>query len=276
MNISPPMISKTFSDIQDNVITIVYKSHRSKYEKCCWWAEIWEKDEIINTAISTDGSWQRPGFSSLNGLVTVIVHTLPDIIGNRGKTKNCYACKLWKGKKGEIRSHQNQLRRDGRHCRLRQKKNPVMPVVLIRRSSSFFWTTFPGNLDMTWTVVVKCSVSWCYHFESWLQNLRSPFWIWFKNSCKGHQSNVLNYLGKVKIADFSCVFFTSIPPYVSKNWVIRVWLGRFIEGFVGTCCPLMLTCRPISHSILLLPCIFCMLKEKWAFRKLLLIFRFRS
>ena len=33
MNISPPMTSKTFSDIQDNVIPS-YKSNRSKYQKC--------------------------------------------------------------------------------------------------------------------------------------------------------------------------------------------------------------------------------------------------
>ena len=31
-----------------------------------------KKDEIIKTTISTDASWQRRGFSSLNGLVTVI------------------------------------------------------------------------------------------------------------------------------------------------------------------------------------------------------------
>ena len=31
-------------------------------------------DEIVNTAISIDGTWQRRGFSSLNGVVTVIVY----------------------------------------------------------------------------------------------------------------------------------------------------------------------------------------------------------
>ena len=63
------------------------------------------KDEIINTTISTDGSWQRRGFSSLNGVVTV--NTFPNIIGNnyRVKTKNSHACKFWKGKKGPKADH---------------------------------------------------------------------------------------------------------------------------------------------------------------------------
>ena len=59
-----------------------------------------KKDEIINTTISTDGSWQRRGFSSLNGLVTVIANDIGKCIDYRVKTKNCHVCKLWKGKKG--------------------------------------------------------------------------------------------------------------------------------------------------------------------------------
>ena len=29
-------------------------------------------DEVVNTIISTDGTWQRRGFSSRNGVVTII------------------------------------------------------------------------------------------------------------------------------------------------------------------------------------------------------------
>ena len=63
------------------------------------------KDEIINTTISTDGSWQRRGFSSLNGLVTVIANDIGKCIDYRVKTKNCHACKLWKGKKRPKADH---------------------------------------------------------------------------------------------------------------------------------------------------------------------------
>ena len=58
-----------------------------------------KKDEIINTTISTDGSWQRRGFSSLNGLVTVIANNIGKSIDYRVKTKNCHACTLWNGEK---------------------------------------------------------------------------------------------------------------------------------------------------------------------------------
>ena len=56
-------------------------------------------DEIVNTAISTDGTWQRRGFSSLDG-VTIIDNSNGKCMDYRVKTKNCHACKLWKNKTG--------------------------------------------------------------------------------------------------------------------------------------------------------------------------------
>ena len=97
MNISPPMTPKTFCDIQDYVISSYIKASEVNMKSAADELRT-VKDEIINTTISTDGSWQRRGFSSLNGLVTVIAN-------NIGKCKNCHACKLWKGKKGPKADH---------------------------------------------------------------------------------------------------------------------------------------------------------------------------
>ena len=100
MNISPPMTPKTFSDIQDNnVIPSYIKASEINMKSAADELRSGNKDEIINTIISTDGSWQRRGFSSLNGLVTVIANDIGKCIDYRVKTKNCHACKLWKGKK---------------------------------------------------------------------------------------------------------------------------------------------------------------------------------
>ena len=99
MNIPPPMTQKSFADIQDNNI-ISYKQAAEDNMKNAA-AELQDgTDEIINTAISTDGTWQRRGFSSLNGVVTVINNSTGKCIDYRVKTKNCHACKLWKNKTG--------------------------------------------------------------------------------------------------------------------------------------------------------------------------------
>ena len=88
MNISPPMSPKTFSDIQDNnVIPSYIKATEVNMEKAADELRSGKKDEIINTTISTDGSWQRRGFSSLNGLVTVIANDI-------GKCIDCQDEKL--------------------------------------------------------------------------------------------------------------------------------------------------------------------------------------
>ena len=93
MNISPPMTSKTFSDIQDNnVIPSYIKATEVNMKNAADELRSGKKDEIINTTISTDVSWQRRGFSSLNGLVTFLANDIGKCIDYRVKTENCHAC----------------------------------------------------------------------------------------------------------------------------------------------------------------------------------------
>ena len=97
MNIPPPMTQQSFGDIQDNNVISSYKQAAEDNMKNAA-AELQHgTDEIVNTAIST---WQRRGFSSLNGVVTIIDNSNGRCIDYRLKTKNCHACKLWKNKTG--------------------------------------------------------------------------------------------------------------------------------------------------------------------------------
>ena len=67
-----------------------------KYEK--WTGTSYE---VVNTTISTDGTWQKRGFSSRNGVITIIANSTgkyASIIGFKSKT--CKACSYWKGKTG--------------------------------------------------------------------------------------------------------------------------------------------------------------------------------
>ena len=78
------MTSKTFSDIQDNnVIPSHIKATEVNMKTAADELRSGKKDEIINTTISTDGSWQRRGFSSLNGVVTVIANDIGKCINEK-------------------------------------------------------------------------------------------------------------------------------------------------------------------------------------------------
>ena len=69
-----------------------------KYEK--WTGGQVTADEVVNTTISNDGTWQKRGFSSRNGVITIIANSTGKCIDYRVKSKTCKACSYWKGKTG--------------------------------------------------------------------------------------------------------------------------------------------------------------------------------
>ena len=57
-------------------------------------------DEVVNNTNTTDCTWQRSGYSSRNGVVTIIGNSTGKCIDYRVMTKDCKACKYWKDKDG--------------------------------------------------------------------------------------------------------------------------------------------------------------------------------
>ena len=53
---------------------------------------------IVNTKVSRDGAWQKRGYSSLNGIVTLIANG--KCIHNEVMSKKCKQCNIWQSKKG--------------------------------------------------------------------------------------------------------------------------------------------------------------------------------
>ena len=49
---------------------------------------------IVDTEVSVDGSWQRRGFSSLNGVFTVISMEVGKILDSKPMSRSCKACSL--------------------------------------------------------------------------------------------------------------------------------------------------------------------------------------
>ena len=59
-----------------------------------------KEDSIANIDISTDGAWQRRGYASLNGLVTIIAMDTNQCVDFEVLSKICKNCEANEKKKG--------------------------------------------------------------------------------------------------------------------------------------------------------------------------------
>ena len=57
-----------------------------------------KNDNLIDCGVSIDGSWQRKGFASLNGVVAATSYDNSKVIGAVVLSKFCKGCQIW-GKK---------------------------------------------------------------------------------------------------------------------------------------------------------------------------------
>ena len=62
----------------------------------------YDDNAVCDTAVSCDGSWQRHGYASLNGLVTAINIDSGKCLSYQCLVKTCKACELWFQRKGTI------------------------------------------------------------------------------------------------------------------------------------------------------------------------------
>ena len=107
MNMPPPLGTKPFArhtkailravkDVAESSINDAAKEiHNSKSQ---------DDDEIVKTAISCDGTWQRRGFSSLHGCVTAISMETGKILDIEPLSKVCHPCKKHEGKEDTVES----------------------------------------------------------------------------------------------------------------------------------------------------------------------------
>ena len=58
-----------------------------------------DEDTVVDVDISADGSWQKRGFSSLNGFITIISLLTGKCLSYDAMAKKCKACESWKSKK---------------------------------------------------------------------------------------------------------------------------------------------------------------------------------
>ena len=95
MNMVPPMQPTAFYNIQNEVA--------GHYKAVAEYSMKRAADDLRATsadvAVSCDGAWQKRGFSSLNGFVSLVSVESGKCLDFRIKTKKCVACDSWKNRK---------------------------------------------------------------------------------------------------------------------------------------------------------------------------------
>ena len=106
MNMPPPMSQTSFDDTNCSVHNAYVDTCQESMKKAA--KEVREKrteeyptsvdkDSIVNTKVSGDGVWQKRGYSSLNGVMTLISNG--KCIDQEVMTKKCRQCDLWEHRK---------------------------------------------------------------------------------------------------------------------------------------------------------------------------------
>ena len=96
MNLPKPMTINNYDKIVSIIATKVKEVAETMQETC---EEIYKNlsadlNTVVGTSVSCDGSWQRRGFSSLNGVVIAISMKTGKVVDIKAMTRACKACSL--------------------------------------------------------------------------------------------------------------------------------------------------------------------------------------
>eukprot|EP00112_Aurelia_sp_Birch-Aquarium-sp1_P017849 Seg418.7 transcript_id=Seg418.7/GoldUCD/mRNA.D3Y31 product="hypothetical protein" protein_id=Seg418.7/GoldUCD/D3Y31 len=115
MNMMPPMAKTTFSDknadIHDVYMSVCQKSMKeAALESQKAVEKSINEDSVSDIDVSLDGTWQRRGYASMNGVVTAISHVNGKCVDAQVLSKDCRACKTWERKKESNKNAYEQFK----------------------------------------------------------------------------------------------------------------------------------------------------------------------
>ena len=99
-NLTPPMTRKNYDNINEKLLG-AYKSAAadSMLRECENIRAGKNQNAVVDAMVAIDGTWQKRGYSSLNGVV-VATSTNGKVVDLHVMSKFCKACELWERKKG--------------------------------------------------------------------------------------------------------------------------------------------------------------------------------
>ena len=118
MNMPPPVAVSS----NKNINKLLLESYKAVSQESQKFAAIQTRKAIgcvdenpVECQVSVDGTWQKRGFSSLNGIVTIMCKDSSKCIDRVVMSKSCKACIHWKSKRGTIEHERWQMQHE---CRI--------------------------------------------------------------------------------------------------------------------------------------------------------------
>ena len=107
MNMPPPMIVTTYHETVSNMHSVYLEQAESSMlasadEIRQELSDEYTDEFIADVDVSVDGTWQKRGYSSLNGAVTVISLLSGKCLAFEALTKTCKCCETWEKRKGTL------------------------------------------------------------------------------------------------------------------------------------------------------------------------------
>lgn len=137
----PTMTKKNYGKLSD-VMCLAYSTvakasiRRASVEVHNEIKERFSSDDINDFQVSVDGTWQKRGFSSLNGVVTVVSSHTRKCIDFYVLSKKCKGCEIW----SKRQDHPKYLEWKAMHkCQANHNKSPgamqsIGAIALFQRS----------------------------------------------------------------------------------------------------------------------------------------------
>ena len=109
MNMEPPMTvsTYTFQTINAKLHSAYAEAASKSIQKAAVETrqnvlkEEFSEGAVANCQVSVDGTWQRRGHASINGVVTVISKENGKVLDTAVLSKSCKGCQIWSHKKDE-------------------------------------------------------------------------------------------------------------------------------------------------------------------------------
>jgi len=106
MNMPPPMHHKTYNELNSVLLDAYEKTATKSMENAAVETRQIEnptslETDIVDCQVGIDGSWQKRGHSSLNGICAAIFKSTKKVIDYKVLTKFCRACAIWNSRKGK-------------------------------------------------------------------------------------------------------------------------------------------------------------------------------
>ena len=99
-NLTPPMTRSSFDKINERLLDAYeIAANDSMLKECCKVRGDTEINNVCDTTVTIDGTWQKRGYSSLNGVVTA-TSLNGKVVDFHVLSKYCKACEVWEKRKG--------------------------------------------------------------------------------------------------------------------------------------------------------------------------------